>query len=225
MVATWRAHWGDLGADFAWASTQLGDQGFNGVSEVWPAYVGTPRDAQQVITAGRYPGVSRTARAGLIAAYDRGDRVGNPYGSGDVHSRFKGELGRRMALLVANLTGEAGAAPAWDGPHASVVAQHAADGSLSLVWGPGDAGAVYMSGTQDCWECCDGSRALDTFQLSPTLAGPNGTHFQAWTNASWSFDGVRTVTRTPQRHLRPGGPGSSCGMQRRCGPSAPGIAL
>jgi hypothetical protein len=66
MIATWQARWGATGpADFAWASTQLGDQGFGGVSAAWPSYVGTPRDAQQVIFPGRYPGVSRTARAGL----------------------------------------------------------------------------------------------------------------------------------------------------------------
>lgn len=66
-----------------------------------------------------------------------------------MHSRFKGELGRRLALLVANLTGAAagGEAAARDGPHATV--SQNADGSFSLLWDV----AVTVNGTQDCREC------------------------------------------------------------------------
>ena len=134
----------------------------------------------------------------MITAYDRGDRVGNPYGSGDVHSRFKGEIGRRMALLVANVTGAS--TRQWDGPHA--IASQKADGSIVLVWDS----PVYVNGTQDCWECCDGSRALDTFQVSPTLAGPNGTNsdHQMWTNVTWAYDEVASaVTLKPTSNPAP----------------------
>jgi hypothetical protein len=212
MIATWRAYWG--GGTFPWLSTQLGDQGFSpddgGKTFSWPSYVGTPRDAQQVILPGRYPGVSRTVGGGLISSYDRGDRVANPFGVWDVHSRFKGELGRRMALVFRNVTGLIGAVPAgyvdWDGPRASA-ASVKPDGTVEFTWVA--TTGVYANGTQDCWECCDGSRALDTFQLSPTLAGPNGTKAgsQVWTNTSWSFDGVSgVVTLSPSQPPAPGRP-------------------
>jgi hypothetical protein len=230
MIATWRAHWGAAGT-FAWLTTQIGDQGVvTGAS-----YVATPRDAQQVVVAGRYPGVSRTPAAGLVAAYDRGDYIDDPYGN--VHSRFKGDIGRRMALLFRNLTG-LGPTPLWDGPRASAVSS-ATDGSIALTWSlsssGGGGGGVSMNGTQDCWECCDGTRALDVFQVrgggrwrrpypdaliedpdlailhigqvSPTLPGPNFTAHQAWTNASWTYDaGTATVTLTPVAPPAPGLP-------------------
>ena len=204
MVSTWRAHWG--GANFAWLTTQLGDQGFSpddgGKEFVWPSYVGTPRDAQQVIGPGRYPGVSRTAGGGIIASYDRGDRVENPFGVWDVHSRFKSDLGHRMALLFQNVTGlrrNASTPVDWDGPRATAAVLNA-DGSVSLTWSllttAGGGSGVYMNGTQDCWECCDGTRALDTFQLASIAAGPNGTNAtrQVWTNATWEYDGKSGVT-------------------------------
>lgn len=217
MVATWRARWGG-GASFAWLTTQLGDQGFSpddgGKAFAWPSYVGTPRDAQQVIAPGRYPGVSRTAGGGIIASYDRGDRVENPFGVWDVHSRFKGELGRRMALLFENVTGlrspnASAAAVDWDGPRAAHAALNP-DGTVEVLWttahAGGSGGGVYSNGTQDCWECCDGSRALDTFQLSTTAAGANGTNSsrQAWVNASWSYDGKLAVVLSPVQPPAPG---------------------
>jgi hypothetical protein len=81
MIATWRALWGQ---EFPWVTTGLGDQGFSpddgGKNVGFPSYVATPRDGQAAILAGRYPGVSRTARGGIVSAYDLGDRVGNPNG-------------------------------------------------------------------------------------------------------------------------------------------------
>jgi hypothetical protein len=216
MVASWRAYWG--GASFPWLTTQLGDQGFSpddgGKAFSWPSYVEAPRDAQQAILPGRYPGVSRTAGGGLISSYDRGDRVANPFGVWDVHSRFKGELGRRMALVFENATGlrsnaTSGVPVDWDGP-LPVSASQLANGSVALKWVSIATGAsVYANGTQDCWECCDGSHALDTFQLSPTLAGPNGTNAgrQAWTNASWTYDAASgVVTLSPMQPPAPGKP-------------------
>ena len=210
MVSTWRKYWGD--SSLPWLTTQLGDQGFSpddgGKSFTWPSYVGTPRDAQQAILPGRYAeGVSRTAAGGIISSYDCGDRVDNPFGVWDVHSRFKGELGRRMALVFQNVTGltsNASAAADWDGPLA--VAKMQVDGTVAVTWGTRSGHGVYYNGTQDCWECCDGSRALDTFQLSTTLAGPNFTNSaaQEWVNTSWSFDGERTVTLRPSQVPSPG---------------------
>jgi hypothetical protein len=106
-----------------------------------------------------------------------------------------------MARVFQNATGLT-ADPAyaldWDGPRPDGAASQLADGSVVLAWTAG-AARVYLNGTQDCWECCDGTRALDTFQLSVTPAGPNSTNAtrQAWVNTSWVFDGTATVTLQP----------------------------
>lgn len=211
MIASWRARWG-IGA-VPFLSTGLGDQGFSpddgGKSFSFPSYVATPRDAQAAILPGRYArGVSRTERGGLVSAYDVGDRVANPFGVWDVHSRFKGEVGRRMALALQNATGlgTGGAAVDWDGPRvASATAR--ADGTIALVWAADGGTGIYANGTQDCWECCDGSLAADTFQLTTTYAGPNMTHGGDWVNTTFVWDAASaTIVLTPTLAAAPGKP-------------------
>lgn len=207
MVATWRARWG-IG-DFPWLTTGLGDQGFSpdngGKNTGWPSYVSTPRDGQMSILPGRYPGVSRTVGGGIVSAYDKGDRVGNPNGVWDVHSRFKSEVGRRMALVWMNATGmgvNGTAGPTfWNGPVPAGNATLHADGTITLTWVsdsmPGPAG-VWHNGTQDCWECCDGALAQDTFRVSTELYAANETNWPSFVNTTWSYDAATaTVTITP----------------------------
>ena len=199
MIRSWRRYWG-IG-DIPFLTTGLGDQGFSpddgGKNVGFPSYVAVPRDGQGVVVPGRYPGISATPAAGIVSAYDVGDRVGNPNGVWDVHARFKGEIGRRMALVFSNVTGlgARGGSIAWDGPVPASPAARAADGSITLAWtGVGD---VYMNGTQDCWECCDGGRALDTFQVSTVLPAGNMSRYGPWVNASWAVDVAATVVITP----------------------------
>ena len=208
MISAWRARWS---SSFPWLTTGLGDQGFspdNGGKNVgFPAYVATPRDAQAAILPGRYPGVSRTQDGGLVSAYDVGDRVGNPNGVWDVHARFKGEVGRRMALVFRNVTGlgvAPGTAVDWDGPRAAPATGHA-DGTITFAWV--GAASVYSNWTQDSWEGCDGDTARDTFQVSTVYAGPNFTVSSAWTNTTFTFDAPSAlITLTPTKPAAPGKP-------------------
>jgi len=209
MVRTWRARWG-IG-DFAWLTTGLGDQGFSpddgGKNVGFPTYVATPRDGQAAILPGRYPGVSRTARGGLVSAYDLGDRVGNPNGVWDVHARFKGEVGRRMALAVRNATGlgvPRGGGVDWDGPTPGPAAL-GAGGAVTFAWRA--RGRVYANATQDAWEGCDGAAARDVFQVAAFAAGANFTRAGAWVNATFAFDGATgAVVLTPAAPAAPGKP-------------------
>ena len=208
MIATWRATWG---ASFPWITTGLGDQGFSpddgGKNVGFPAYVATPRDGQAAILPGRYgAGVSRTANAGLISTYDLGDRVDNPNGVWDVHTRWKAEQGRRVALVFRNLTRlgvPAGGVVDWDGPVVHGPATLAADGTVVFAF----SGTVYMNGTHDAWEGCDGTRARDTFQVAGFHAGANFTRSGAWVNTTFAFDApTATVTLTPVAPAVPGKP-------------------
>ena len=84
-------------------------------------------------------------------------------------------------------------------------AQAAAGGAVLIAWAAG--GRVYMNGTMDCWECCVGSAALDTFQVTTVYAGPNMTQSGSWVNTSWLFDpAAATVTLTPTTPAAPGKP-------------------
>ena len=203
MVQSWRARWG-IG-DFAWLTTGLGDQGFSpddgGKNVGFPSYVSVPRDGQQAVLLGRYAGVSRTPRAGIVSAYDRGDRVGNPNGVWDVHARFKFDVGRRMALALQNATGlgvAAGGSVDWDGPQPVAPARRQSDGTVAVAWAAAGGKGLYMNGTTDCWECCDGTRALDTFQVAATLPVGNMSHYGPWVNTSWEFDAASaSVVLTP----------------------------
>jgi hypothetical protein len=179
-----------------------------------------------------------------VSAYDQGDHCGgglcgagtcvwsqhsgntctegkcctNPFGFGGVHSRFKQEIGRRMALVVehvANLSststpsskfdlrGETAAAP-WAGPRPVSAVFDATDGtyvvSFTTADGGNDGGSMYMHATRDCWECCDPARAKDVFQLSATFAKPDGNdRSEVWVNSTFSFDrGSGKVTLRPE---------------------------
>jgi hypothetical protein len=209
MIATWRQLWD--APLLPWLTTGLGDQGFspdNGGKNVgFPTYVATPRDAQASILSGRYPGVSRTLNGGLVSAYDLGDRVGNPNGVWDVHSRFKAEVGRRMALVFRNVTGlgvPSGGSVDWDGPVAGP-ATSSVDGIISFVWSA--SSLVYSNWTQDSWEGCDGAVAQDTFQVSTAYAGPNFTKYTSWSNTTFTFDApTKKITLTPVKPASPGNP-------------------
>jgi hypothetical protein len=202
MVAAWRARWG-IG-DFPWLTTGLGDQGFSpdqgGKNVGFPAYVATPRDGQAAILPGRYPGVSRTPLGGLVSAYDLGDRVGNPNGGWDVHARFKGEVGRRMALALSNATrlgAPADGSPVdWNGPTVASARLLPGGATIALVW-QAPAG-VYANWTQDAWEGCDGAVAKDVFQVASWTAGANFSRSGAWVNTTWQWEEASaTVLLTP----------------------------
>jgi sialate O-acetylesterase len=234
MIAAWRERWGS--GDVPFLATQLGDQGYS-----WPSYVESPRDGQLAIFPGRYgAGVSRTPNAGIVSAYDQGDRFGNPFGVFNVHSRYKEEIGRRMALLlatVANLTASsssaataaraapssssseaaAGAAPSssssssssspfpwssvdWDGPRPLSADAINSGASVVVTFGTASGKGVFLNGTRDCWECCNGTAALDTFQLAYLPAAANFTNSsrQEWTNTTWTWDAsTARLTLTP----------------------------
>eukprot|EP00040_Diaphanoeca_grandis_P016766 m.86911 g.86911 ORF g.86911 m.86911 type:complete len:600 (-) comp26016_c0_seq2:35-1834(-) len=204
MIVAWRTHW-NIG-NFSFMATQLGDQEA-GPTDAFPAYIAAPRDAQLSIL----PGKGRTVNGGLVAAYDQGDRVDNPFGTYNVHSRFKQEIGRRMALVLANSFGLVNhtAPPVdWSGP----VPTHAIarNGAIEIGWsvptthanddGGGGDMRVLVNGTRDCWECCDGARALDTFQVASVFPGVNQSNHrhQVWVNTTFAFDSQsQTVTITP----------------------------
>ena len=185
-------------------TTGLGDQGFSpddgGKNVGFPSYVATPRDGQAAILPGRYAGVSRTPLGGLVSAYDLGDRVGNPNGVWDVHARFKGEVGRRMALAFRNATRLGapadGSAVDWNGPTVAAATLLRDNATIALTWRA--AGRVYANWTQDAWEGCDGTRAQDVFQVAAWAAGGNFTRGGAWVNATWEWDeAAATVELTP----------------------------
>jgi len=208
MVAAWRARWG---FEFPFLATQLGDQGFEAGHSgfPWPSYVNFPRDAQLALVPGRYPaGISRTRASGLVSAYDQGDREDNQFGVWSVHSRYKQEVARRMALVLAQATGLRPEAD-WRGPYPSASAALGADGRITIVWATASGGGLYVNDTRDCWECCDGARALDTFQVTWLRTDANQTNAtsQTWSNTSFVVDAVAgTVVLTPVVPARPGRP-------------------
>ena len=224
MIASWRKHWG-IG-DFPFLATQIGDQGGS-----WPAYVGAPRDAQLSIL----PGMGRTVNGGLVSAYDQGDHCGggncpdqtcvwrqhtgntcsdgkcctNPFGFFGVHSRFKQEIGRRMALVVRHACNLSASPVDWNGP--SPTGATTADGgaSIKVHWtttaAPAGAAAgtgpvnVVAKPTRDCWECCDTTKAHDVFQVTTNFPQTDGQERgQVWTNVSWAYDAPsQIVTLAP----------------------------
>lgn len=134
--------------------------------------------------------------------------MANPFGVWDVHSRFKQEVGRRMALVVQNLTGLNGGVADWEGPvpAAATMVDTSSNGTIMIVWdtptalAPVATPSVYINGTQDCWECCDGSKSLDSFQVSWYVPGTNFTNAtkQGWVNCSFVYDPkFGTITLTP----------------------------
>jgi hypothetical protein len=214
MIAAWRARWG-IG-DFPFLATQIGDQGGR-----WPSYVASTRDAQLSIT----PGKGRTVNGGLVSAYDQGDHCGggncpgqtcvwrqhsgnncsngkcctNPFGFFGVHSRFKQEIGRRMALMVAHTCNLSTVAVDWSGPTPLGAATRDKGATVQISWQTtaattaGGAASVYMKPTRDCWECCGGG-ARDVFQVGTRRPLPDGNErFQTWTNASFDFDVASSV--------------------------------
>ena len=217
MIAAWRKHWG-IG-NFPFLATQLGDQGGR-----WPAYVGAPRDAQLSITPGR----GRTVNGGLVSAYDQGDHCGggncpgqacvwrqhsgntctngkcctNPFGFFGVHSRFKQEIGRRMALVVTHACNLSAAPVDWNGPSPTGATMADGGATIKVHWATTTTPAAAAAGggaaarqgrakvvakpTRDCWECCDTTKARDVFQVCWQHDGQASE--QAWTNASWVYD-------------------------------------
>jgi hypothetical protein len=205
---------------FPFVATQLGDQNA-GATSAFPAYVNSCRDAQLSIVGSN----GRTINGGLVSAYDQGDRVLNPFGTNDVHSRYKQELGRRAALLLAAMlqsspvstvrpvvaTSASGLAPAigaaakvdWSGPTPTSATLSSTDGSITLKWGGATAG-IFVNGTRDCWECCDGTKALDVFQVAGAYPGVNQSnrYHQLWTNTTFSWS-IPSATVSVLRPLLP----------------------
>jgi hypothetical protein len=222
MIAASRRRWGI--DDLPFLATQLGDQG-----GVWPSYVGSTRDAQLSIS----PGKGRTTNAAVVSAYDQGDHCGgchpcvwrqhsgnncshgkcctNPFGFFGVHSRFKQEIGRRMALAVRHMANLSTRPVDWNGPTPVTASTSDGGGTIRLSWQAPTAppqtgqGTVAMRPTRDCWECCDPSPAAvhqankDLFQVTTRYPRPDGNERdQVWTNATWVYDAVvQTVTIKP----------------------------
>lgn len=193
LIESWRRAW-RIG-DFAWLFVGLGPQEYN--STQWPSYISTPHDAQM----SALPGHGSTDTSGIAVAYDLGDRS-SPYAPAHVHTRNKTEIGRRLALMIQHVQWgvqyPAGGVPVsngtvpldWSGPWpASFISN--GDGSYTLTFDTLTGQGIVMQNTKDCWECCDGSRALDLFQaLKPGSSN-------SWVNMSWQGISANSIKLTP----------------------------
>jgi hypothetical protein len=123
----------------------------------------------------------------------------NPFGFFGVHSRFKQEIGRRMALLVTHACNLSASPVDWSGPSpVGAATTEDAGASIKIRWGATTADAAAAGGavakvvakpTRDCWECCDTTKAHDVFQVATTFPRSNGQERgQMWHNASWAYD-------------------------------------